>query len=90
MKKAMSVMSMIVVVISIIIVIATFLTSYRFVYINEAFSGYFPLQLAIAATMAIWGCKFWVIKKGIKRYVYSGICFILSLTSVFFITNLVR
>lgn len=90
MKKVMNVLSIISVIISIAIIISTFLTSYRYLYINEAFSGYGPLQIAITVTMVIWGIKFWINDNGLRRYIYTFICFILSLASIFFLSNLVR
>ncbi|MEQ8198088.1 MAG: hypothetical protein ABRQ27_08805 [Clostridiaceae bacterium] len=75
---------------TIIIIIATFLTSYRFVYVNEMFSGYYPLQVSLTITMFIWSVRFWLNGTGKKRYIYFVICLLLSLSSLFFASNLVK
>lgn len=90
MKKVINVLSLIAATVSILIIIATFLTSYRFLYINGIFSGYYPLQISLTVTMIIWGCKLWQNNIGIRKYIYTIICLILSLASLFFISNLVR
>lgn len=90
MKKAVNVISLTAAVISIVIIIATFLTSYRYLYINEVFAGYYPLQVSITITMIAWGFKFWMNNTGLRKYLYTFICFILSIASIFFLSNLVK
>ncbi|WP_286904788.1 hypothetical protein [Clostridium sp. UBA1652] len=89
-KKAVNVISLTATVVSILVIIATFLTSYRYVYINEIFTGYYPLQVSITVTMIAWGFKFWMSNTGLRKYLYTFICFILSVASIFFLSNLVK
>ena len=73
-----------------VIIILTFLTTYHFINIMPIFNSYLPLQIGICITMALWGVRFLLNKFERERYIYSIICIIISIISLFFIINLVK
>lgn len=85
-----TIMSTIAVIISSIIIVLTFLGTYHFIDDMSIFNSYFPLQVAISVTMAIWGVRFFIYKRGIERYIYSIICILISIVSIYFIISWVR
>ncbi|MGL4873777.1 MAG: hypothetical protein ACRC30_03885 [Clostridium sp.] len=90
MRKIITILGILMSVVSAIAIICTFLTSYQFVYIGEMFNTYFTLQVCLFLTMGIWGVKFWIEERGMKKYVYTLICIGISLSTIFFIVSAVR
>lgn len=77
-------------VISSIIIICTFLTQYQFIYVTYIFSNYLALQIAIFITMTLWSLRFFFYRKGRERLVYSGVCILIAIISMFFMMNKIR
>lgn len=73
-----------------VIIVLTFLTTYHFINGMPIFNSYLPLQIGLCITMALWAIRFAINKVGKEKYIYSLICIIISLTSLFFIINLVK
>ena len=73
-----------------VIIILTFLTTYHFINIMPVFNSYFPLQIGICITMALWGVRFLLNRFGKEKYIYSVICIAISIISLLFIINLVK
>ncbi len=73
-----------------VIIILTFLTTYHFMNIMPIFNSYFPLQIGICVTMALWGFRFLLNSFGRERYIYSILCIAMSIISLLFIINLVK
>ncbi|WP_297633967.1 hypothetical protein [uncultured Clostridium sp.] len=90
MKKIVNALGMVMSVVSTIVIICTFLTSYQFIFLGNIFSTYLTLQVCIALTMILWGMKFWMEEFGRKKYIYPFICGCISLSSIFFIFSSVR
>ena len=72
------------VVISSIVIVMTFLSTYHFINTIPLFSSYSPLQISISITMLLWGIKFYTNKVGKEKRIYSCICIALSLISLIF------
>lgn len=72
------------VVISSIVIVMTFLSTYHFINTIQLFSSYYPLQLSISITMLLWGIKFYINKVGKEKRIYSSICIGLSLINLLF------
>ncbi|MGL4850130.1 MAG: hypothetical protein ACRC28_14610 [Clostridium sp.] len=90
MRKIITILGIFMSIVSAIVIICTFLTSYQFVYIGEMFNTYFTLQVCLCITMGIWAIKFWIEELGMKKYIYTLICIGISLSSIFFIASSVR
>ena len=84
MRRIINILGFISAIVTTMVIIATFLTSYRFIYINEVFSGYYPIQLTMMVTMFIWAIRFWVNNSGKRKYIYATICLMLSIVSLIF------
>ncbi|MBL4933341.1 hypothetical protein [Clostridium paridis] len=84
MRRIINILGFISAIVTTVVIVATFLTSYRFIYINEIFSGYYPIQLTIMVTMLIWAIRFWLNNSGKRKYIYTMICLMLSIVSFIF------
>ena len=73
-----------------VIIVLTFLTTYHFINIMPMFNSYFPLQIGICITMALWGIRFLLNSFGKEKYIYSILCIAISIISLLFIINLVK
>ncbi|EOR28131.1 hypothetical protein A500_00765 [Clostridium sartagoforme AAU1] len=73
-----------------VIIVLTFLTTYHFINIMPIFNSYLLLQIGICLTMALWAIRFFIYRSGREKYIYSSICIIISVVSLFFIINLVK
>lgn len=73
-----------------IVIISTFLTMYQFLYVGQKFNSYFMIQFSVAITMMLWAIRFFVYRKGREKYIYSGICLLISLMFIFFTLNIVK
>ncbi|GAA0083598.1 hypothetical protein UT300007_00370 [Clostridium sp. CTA-7] len=72
-----------------VIIVLTFLTTYHFINMHM-FNSYLPLQIGICVTMMLWAIRFFLYRIGREKYMYSLICIIISIISLFFIVNLVK
>ena len=72
------------VVISSIVIVMTFLSTYHFINTVPIFSYYYPLQISISITMLLWGIKFYTNKVGKEKRIYLSICLGISLMSLAF------
>lgn len=90
MKKLFRILSIISVLLTSLSIIFTLLTTYQFIYINQIFNSYYPIQLGIIITMILWGLRFLFDENGEKRYAYSIICGLIAITSMIFIYMSVR
>ena len=73
-----------------VIIICTFLTIYQFFYVGQMFNSYYMLQIGVCITMMLWGIRFILYYKGKERFIYSLICITISISFIFFISNLVN
>ncbi|MBU3137887.1 hypothetical protein KPL39_16720 [Clostridium gasigenes] len=73
-----------------VIIICTFLTTYQFFYVGQIFNSYYMLQMGVCITMMLWGIRFLLYHKGKERYIYFLICITISVSLIFFIINLVN
>jgi len=73
-----------------VIIILTFLTTYHFINNMPIFNSYLPLQIGLCITMALWAVVFILNRYGKKKYIYSIICINISVISLFFIMNSVK
>lgn len=90
MKKILINLCIISAIVTSIIIICTFLTTYQFLYVGQIFNTYLPLQIGIVVTMVLWALVFWVNEKGKKKFLFTFICLLLIASSIFFIINYVR
>lgn len=90
MKKIVMNLCIVSAIVTSIIIICTFLTTYQFWYVGQMFNTYLPLQIGIIVTMILWALSFWVHEKGKRKYLFTFICLLLIAGSVFFIVNYVR
>ncbi|MGL5416048.1 MAG: hypothetical protein ACRDDY_00080 [Clostridium sp.] len=90
MRKIINIVAILMSIVSGIVIICTFLTSYQFYYVGEMFNTYFTLQVCLFITMGTWALKFWIEEYGMKKYIYTLICALISLSSIFFIVSSVR
>ncbi|MGL5353818.1 MAG: hypothetical protein ACRDA5_10925 [Clostridium sp.] len=72
------------------IIICTFLTTYQFYYVGQMFNSYYVLQIGVSITMMLWGIRFILYYKGKERYIYFTICFLISISLLFFYANMVK
>ena len=79
MKKFINVLCILSAIVTSIIIICTFMTSYQFVYVGQIFNSYMPIQIALGITMAILAIRFWLNEHGKRKYIYSSISIIISL-----------
>ena len=84
MKRLVEALVYVLTIITSIIVICTFLTTYQFHYVGQMFNSYVPLQFGVSATMAALGLRFILDKSIEKRMLYSGISFVISLSLLYF------
>lgn len=89
-KDIMTAICMIAAMMTSVIIICTFLTTYQFVYVGQMFNSYYMLQIGVCITMGLWGIRFLLYHKGKERYIYFSICTIISVALIFFIINLVK
>lgn len=89
-KDILTLICTIAVIATSVIIIFTFLTTYHFINIMPVFNSYLPLQVGLCITMALWGVRFLLNSFGKERYIYSTICIVISIISLFFIINLVK
>ena len=86
MKRLVEALVYVLTIITSIIVICTFLTTYQF----QMFNSYVPLQFGVSATMAALGLRFILDKSIEKRMLYSGISFVISLSLLYFALNWIK
>lgn len=90
MKEIVNVLGSMATFITSILIICTFTTTYQFYYVNQIFNSYLPIQLGVCITMAILGIRFLINETGRKRIIYSGFSFVISISLIFFMMNLVK
>lgn len=78
MKKVINILSVIAALITSIIIICTFVTSYHFFYVGAIFNTYRPIQISMAITMCILGIRLLINEDGIKKFIYLVICLFIS------------
>lgn len=90
MKKIIDILVYVFMIITSIILICTFLTTYQFYYVNQIFNSYVPLQFGVSATMGTLALRFILDTSIEKRILYSSISFIISLSLLYFALNWVK
>ena len=73
-----------------VIIILTFLTTYHFINNMPILNSYILLQIGICVTMILWAIRFFLYRKGRERYIYTSVCIIISIISLFFVMNSVK
>ncbi|MEG1483389.1 hypothetical protein [Clostridium sp.] len=89
-KDIMTTICMIAAMVTSVIIICTFLTTYQFIYVGQMFNSYYMLQIGVCITMILWGFRFLLYHKGKERYIYFIICTTIAVSLIFFIINLVK
>lgn len=84
MNKLIRILSVISALLTSLSIIFTLLTTYQFIYINQIFNSYHPIQLGIVITMMLWALRFLFHENGEKRYAYSIISGLIAITSIIF------
>ncbi len=90
MKKFIDVLIYILMSITSIIIICTFLTTYQFYYVNQIFNSYVPLELSLSATMAVIAARFVADKTVENRILYFIISIVISVSLIYFATNWIK
>ncbi|AJG97056.1 MULTISPECIES: hypothetical protein [Clostridium] len=90
MKKLINLLEFISAFITSILIICTFLTTYQFYYVGQIFNSYLPIQLGVCITMAILAIRFLINETGKKRIVYCILSFLISISLIFFMINLIK
>ena len=73
-----------------VIIVLTFLTTYHFINSMPIFNSYLLLQVGICITMVLWAIRFSMNRFGKEKYIYSIICITISVISLFFIIKFVK
>lgn len=90
MKKFIDVLIYVLMSITSIIILCTFLTTYQFFYVNQMFNSYVPLELALSATMAAMAVRFVLDKTIEKRILYCIISVTISASLIYFAMNWIK
>ena len=90
MKKIITVLSIASSIISGIVIICTFITSYQFIYISDIFNSYLAVQISVAITMILWALRFWLNEYGRKKFFHTSISLAIVVALIFFIFGTVR
>ena len=90
MKKIINVLSIASSIISGIVIICTFITSYQFIYISDIFNSYLAVQISVAITMILWALRFWLNEYGRKKFFHTPISLAIVVALIFFIFGTVR
>ncbi|MDY6012793.1 hypothetical protein [Clostridium sp.] len=90
MKKIINVLSIASSIISGIVIICTFITSYQFIYISDIFNSYLAVQISVAITMILWALRFWLNEYGRKKFFHTSISLAIVVALIFFIFGTVR
>ena len=90
MKKIINVLSIASSIISGIVIICTFITSYQFIYISGIFNSYLAVQISVAITMILWALRFWLNEYGRKKFFHTSISLAIVVALIFFIFGTVR
>ncbi len=86
MKKTIDFLGWTSVVITIMALLCTLVTTYRFSYV-EYFNSYEVLQICIISTMFFWSFKLYGTEAGCKKWAYSLICLLFAMATIFFMQN---
>lgn len=90
MKKIINVLSIASSIISGIVIICTFITSYQFIYISDIFNSYLAVQISVAITMILWALRFWLNEYGRKKFFHTSISLAIVVALIFFNFGTVR
>ena len=90
MKKIINVLSIASSIISGIVIICTFITSYQFIYISDIFDSYLAVQVSVAITMLLWALRFWFNEYGRKKFFHTSVSLAIVVVLIFFIFGTVR
>lgn len=89
MRKTLNLLAWGSVFITIISLILTLLTTYKFFYVKY-FESYYTLQCCTAITMLIWGVNFFDYETKNRTISYSILCMLIAIGNIFFIFMKVR
>ena len=90
MKRLVNLLGFISALVTSILIICTFTTTYQFYYVDQIFNSYLPIQLGVCITMAILAIRFLINETGRKRIIYAAFSFAISISLIFFMMNLVK
>lgn len=90
MKKFIDVLIYILMSITSIIILCTFLTTYQFFYVNQMFNSYVPLEFALSATMAAMAVRFILDNTIERRILYCIISVTISASLIYFAINWIK
>ncbi|MBU5488190.1 hypothetical protein KQI77_08485 [Clostridium sp. MSJ-8] len=82
MKKIINVITIISAIITSLVVICTFLTSYQFVYIDLIFNSYKPIQISLAITMLLLATNMIVDERKDKKHFSVLFCIVTSIVLI--------
>lgn len=90
MKKFIDVLIYILMSITSIIIICTFLTTYQFYYVNQIFNSYVLLELSLSATMLAMAIRFLLDKDVERRILYCVISITIAMSFIYFAMNWIK
>ncbi len=90
MKKFIDVLIYILMSITSIIIVCTFLTTYQFYYVNQIFNSYVPLELSLSGTMMAMAIRFVLDKDIEKRILYFVISITIAISFIYFAMNWIK
>lgn len=86
-KKTIVFLGWFFVFLTILSLVLTWLTNYQFTHrFQQYFTQYRAVQWCILLTMISWGINFLLYKSHIKYKIYAGICLIIALGTLFFMS----
>ena len=88
-EDILSIICTISIVITSVVIILTFLSTYYFINTMPWFDTYLPLQICISISMFMLAIRFYIYRNGIIKYTYSITCFIIAIISLLFSLNLI-
>lgn len=86
MKKVINILCVLATIITSILIICTFLTTYQFYYVGLIFNRYLPIQIGVGITMVLIGVRFLLNENGRRRIIYFLFSIFISIIILFSIT----
>lgn len=71
---------------TVVVILCTFISTHRFMYF-KIFNTYKVLQVCIVSTMGFWAVKLYGTDKGKRKWVYSIICLLFALATIYFMKS---
>ena len=86
MKKLVNLLGFISALVTSVLIICTFTTTYQFYYVGQIFNSYLPIQIGLSATMGLLSIRFLFFERGRERYIYFLISLLFCIGIAYSIT----